>query len=39
MVGGEAEGRRGEFKEAERLPEIFAEGGGDGFLAQERELL
>ena len=38
MVGGEAEGWRGEFEQAEGLPEIFSEGGGDGLLAQEGQL-
>lgn len=32
---GEA-GREGEL--GERVPEVFAEGGGDGFLAVERDL-
>ena len=32
-------GRRGKLEEAEGMPEVFAESGGDGFLAKIRELL
>jgi len=38
VVGGETEGGGGEFEEAEGLPKIFSEGGGDRLLAQEGEL-
>lgn len=31
-------GGAGEFDKAERVPEVFAEAGGDGFLTEEGEL-
>ena len=38
-VGGKAEVRGREVDHAERGPEVFAEAAGDGFLAEEGELL
>ncbi len=37
-VGVEALEGGGEFDEGEGEPEVFAEGGGDGFFAEEGEL-
>lgn len=37
-VGVEALEGGGEFDEREGEPEVFAEGGGDGFFAEEGEL-
>lgn len=37
-VGEESFGGTGEFDKAEGGPEVFAEAGGDGFFAEEREL-
>lgn len=37
-VGGEALAGAGEGEKTEGEPEVFAEGGGDGFFAEEGEL-
>ena len=39
VVGGEAEGGGGEGDVAEGCPEVFSEAGGDGFFADEGELV
>lgn len=38
MSGAGGAGRGGKGYGGERMPQIFAEGGGDGLLAVEREL-
>jgi hypothetical protein len=39
LVGSETERRLGEGNGGERSPVVFAEGAGNGFLADEGELL